>query len=124
MTPRTALPRGRPPAHMVVETIAERRAIKQKVYGGTRPLDQCRANFVPNRPVLSTAALALSRAAVIVSPSDGGFCEISEAVRRRRRMASAKRIICVGHAALDRIYRIEAFPPEPTKVRALEHVEA
>ena len=38
-------------------------------------------------------------------------------------MASAKRIICVGHAALDRIYRIEAFPPEPTKVRALEHVE-
>jgi len=39
-------------------------------------------------------------------------------------MASAKRIICVGHAALDRIYRIDAFPPEPTKVRALEHVEA
>ncbi len=38
-------------------------------------------------------------------------------------MASAKRIICVGHAALDRIYRIDAFPPEPTKVRALEHVE-
>ena len=39
-------------------------------------------------------------------------------------MAAAKRIICVGHAALDRIYRIEAFPPEPTKVRALEHIEA
>lgn len=39
-------------------------------------------------------------------------------------MASLKRIICVGHAALDRIYRIEAFPPEPTKVRAIEHVEA
>lgn len=39
-------------------------------------------------------------------------------------MAPPKRIICVGHAALDRIYRIEAFPPEPTKVRALEHVEA
>jgi len=38
-------------------------------------------------------------------------------------MASAKRIICVGHAALDRIYRIEAFPREPTKVRALEHIE-
>src|ERR1700687_1116327 len=38
-------------------------------------------------------------------------------------MPSAKRIICVGHAALDRIYRIEAFPREPTKVRALEHVE-
>jgi len=39
-------------------------------------------------------------------------------------MPSARRIICVGHAALDRIYRIEAFPPQPTKVRALEHVEA
>lgn len=39
-------------------------------------------------------------------------------------MPSPKRIICVGHAALDRIYRIEAFPPQPTKVRALEHVEA
>jgi sulfofructose kinase len=39
-------------------------------------------------------------------------------------MAAAKRIICVGHAALDRVYRIEAFPPHPTKVRALEHVEA
>lgn len=36
----------------------------------------------------------------------------------------AKRIICVGHAALDRIYRIEAFPPQPTKVRALEYIEA
>ncbi len=33
-------------------------------------------------------------------------------------------IICVGHAALDRIYRIGAFPPHPTKVRALEHVES
>lgn len=39
-------------------------------------------------------------------------------------MPPGKRVICVGHAALDRIYRIEAFPPEPTKVRALEHVEA
>jgi sulfofructose kinase len=39
------------------------------------------------------------------------------------RMAAAKHIICVGHAALDRIYRIEAFPPQPTKVRALEHIE-
>lgn len=34
------------------------------------------------------------------------------------------RIICVGHAALDRVYRIAAFPPEPTKVRALEHIES
>lgn len=39
-------------------------------------------------------------------------------------MAPPKRVICVGHAALDRIYRIETFPPEPTKVRALEHVES
>jgi sulfofructose kinase len=39
-------------------------------------------------------------------------------------MRLGKRIICVGHAALDRIYRIEAFPAQPTKVRALEYVEA
>lgn len=39
-------------------------------------------------------------------------------------MAAGKHIICVGHAALDRVYRIEAFPPLPTKVRALEHIEA
>jgi len=39
-------------------------------------------------------------------------------------MADAKRILCVGHSALDRIYRIEAFPAQPTKVRALEHIEA
>ena len=38
-------------------------------------------------------------------------------------MAGAKRIICIGHAALDRIYRIDAFPNQPTKVRALEHIE-
>ncbi len=34
------------------------------------------------------------------------------------------RVICLGHAALDRIYRIEAFPPHPTKVRAIEHIES
>ncbi len=34
------------------------------------------------------------------------------------------RIICLGHAALDRVYRIEAFPPAPTKVRAIEHIES
>lgn len=39
-------------------------------------------------------------------------------------MASAKHIICVGHAALDRVYRIEAFPAHPTKVRAIEHIES
>lgn len=33
-------------------------------------------------------------------------------------------IIVVGHAALDRVYRIEAFPPKPTKIRSLEHVES
>ena len=35
-----------------------------------------------------------------------------------------KPIVCVGHAALDYVYRIEAFPPEPTKVRSLEHLES
>lgn len=39
-------------------------------------------------------------------------------------MSAGKHIICVGHAALDRVYRIEAFPAAPTKVRALEHVES
>ena len=34
------------------------------------------------------------------------------------------RIVCLGHAAHDRFYRIEAFPPEPTKVRAIEHIES
>jgi sulfofructose kinase len=34
------------------------------------------------------------------------------------------RIICVGHAALDRVYRIQAIPTEPQKVRALEHIES
>jgi sulfofructose kinase len=34
------------------------------------------------------------------------------------------RVICLGHAALDRLYRIEAFPPQPTKVRAIEHIES
>ena len=38
-------------------------------------------------------------------------------------MPADTRLITVGHAALDRIYRIEAFPPEPTKVRALEAIE-
>lgn len=39
-------------------------------------------------------------------------------------MAEAASLICVGHAALDRIYRIDSFPPEPTKIRALEHIES
>jgi len=33
-------------------------------------------------------------------------------------------VICVGHAALDYVYRIDAFPPAPTKVRSLEHIES
>jgi len=39
-------------------------------------------------------------------------------------VSAGKHILCVGHAALDRVYRIEAFPAVPTKVRALEHVES
>lgn len=35
-----------------------------------------------------------------------------------------KPIIVIGHAALDRIYRIAEFPAKPVKIRALEHVEA
>jgi sulfofructose kinase len=37
--------------------------------------------------------------------------------------STPRRVICTGHAALDRIYRIEAFPPAPTKLRAIEYVE-
>ncbi len=37
---------------------------------------------------------------------------------------TTKGIICVGHAAIDRIYRISEFPAQPTKIRALEHIEA
>jgi sulfofructose kinase len=33
-----------------------------------------------------------------------------------------KHIIAVGHAALDYVYRIEAFPSSPTKIRARAHV--
>lgn len=35
-----------------------------------------------------------------------------------------KPIVCVGHAALDHVYRIDAFPPTPMKVRSLEHIES
>ncbi len=34
----------------------------------------------------------------------------------------AKRIITIGHAALDFVYRIDAFPARPTKLRAREHI--
>jgi sulfofructose kinase len=33
-----------------------------------------------------------------------------------------KRLIVIGHAALDFVYRIDAFPPRPLKMRAREHV--
>jgi sulfofructose kinase len=36
---------------------------------------------------------------------------------------AGKLIIVVGHAALDRLYRIDAFPLKPTKVSAREHRE-
>lgn len=39
-------------------------------------------------------------------------------------MTAHKRIICVGHAAIDRVYRIDQIPERPTKIRALEHIEA
>jgi sulfofructose kinase len=35
-----------------------------------------------------------------------------------------RKIIVIGHSVLDRVYRIAAFPPEPTKVRALEMIES
>jgi sulfofructose kinase len=35
---------------------------------------------------------------------------------------SDKVIVAVGHAALDYVYRIDAFPSTPTKVRAVEHI--
>jgi sulfofructose kinase len=35
----------------------------------------------------------------------------------------AATLICLGHAALDHIYRIEAFPPAPVKLRALAAFE-
>ena len=34
------------------------------------------------------------------------------------------RVLCVGHAAFDSVFRIEAFPPRPTKVRALQFDES
>src|ERR1700742_4544871 len=34
------------------------------------------------------------------------------------------RVVVIGHSALDLVYRIPAFPPKPTKVRALEHIES
>lgn len=40
------------------------------------------------------------------------------------RTHNVKPIIVIGHAALDRIYRIAEFPTQPVKIRALEHVEA
>lgn len=33
-------------------------------------------------------------------------------------------IVCVGHAALDRVFRVNALPIGPTKMRALEYIES
>jgi|LNFM01.1.fsa_nt_gb sulfofructose kinase len=35
---------------------------------------------------------------------------------------SSTALIVIGHTALDFVYRIDAFPPKPVKVRAREHV--
>jgi sulfofructose kinase len=35
---------------------------------------------------------------------------------------SRKQLIVVGHAALDFVYRIDSFPPQPLKMRAREHI--
>lgn len=37
---------------------------------------------------------------------------------------SVREVVVVGHAALDRIYRIAAFAKRPAKHRALEHIES
>jgi sulfofructose kinase len=39
-----------------------------------------------------------------------------------RPIMPAKRIITIGPAALDFVYRIDAFPARPTKLRAREHI--
>ena len=36
-------------------------------------------------------------------------------------MDRSGRVVCVGHAALDSVYRIDAFPARPTKVTASRH---
>ncbi len=36
-------------------------------------------------------------------------------------MERSGRVVCVGHAALDSVYRIDAFPARPTKVAASRH---
>jgi sulfofructose kinase len=49
---------------------------------------------------------------------------VSDAVagpRARGGDTGGARVVCVGHAAFDSVYRIDAFPPRPTKVRASRH---
>jgi sulfofructose kinase len=43
--------------------------------------------------------------------------------RLRRPPVVPKPVLVVGHCALDRVYRIEAFPARPTKVSARDHRE-
>ena len=54
--------------------------------------------------------LDMSRSA-LTSDSPGG--------RYANRPGAGGRVLCVGHATLDSVYRIEAFPSRPTKVPAL-----
>ena len=49
---------------------------------------------------------------------------LASAAAASNRDTVVKPVICVGHAALDYVYRIDAFPPQPTKVRSLEHIES
>lgn len=40
-----------------------------------------------------------------------------------QKLMTVKPIVVVGHTALDRVYRIDAFPAKPTKVAARDHRE-
>jgi hypothetical protein len=60
---------------------------------------------------MQASAFARSAAQGIVASAAESVSAIQEASGPDLAMPSAKRIICVGHSALDRIYRIEAFPP-------------
>lgn len=47
------------------------------------------------------------------------FAENATMTATQRHSQNPPSIICLGHAALDRIYRIAAFPPTPRKLAAL-----
>jgi len=95
---------------------------RAKIYGPGHPLDHRRSTHQRVLPAVQQAFF-LARTMTIVPGHGRGISRRGAAGEATSRMSGPKRIICVGHAALDRIYRIETFPPQPTKVRALEHVE-